>query len=453
MLNINTFEENLTKLSQNWKTSNYLLAVSGGVDSMALAYLFYTSGLRFQIAHVNYGLRGIESDMDEKLVRQFCEEYKIPFNLYTVSDANHKPQHSIQTWARDIRYNFFRKVQKEQNLKYLVTAHHLNDQLETFIINLSKASGIRGLRGIPPADNNILRPLLNFTKKEIYHFAHEHNIPFREDVSNSNRDYLRNKIRHDIVPRLTEINEHFLENFNKSLSYLNLTNEFVQSQIEKITMEIGQTNGSQIILDKQKLDAQSDLAKFEILRPYGFENSIEHHKIFEALTGSKFLSKTHQITVDRNSLIIENLIHSHGDDFNEDVKIKIEWPCYAEKSKFSDENISIDLSKYIIPELHANDSHVKEWFLDCEKIIFPIFLRHKKEGDYFYPFGMTGRKKISKFFKDEKIRILAKPKIWLLTDAEDRVLGVLPLRQDRRFVADNHSSAILKIKLTDKYDK
>ena len=158
------------------ETSNYLLAVSGGADSMVLAYIFNDLGLQFQIAHINYKLRSEDSDLDQKVVQDFCENNNIKFHLYEVSEKDNKPENSIQLWARELRYAFFNEIREKENLDFLVTAHHLNDQLETFIINLSKAAGINGLAGIPANENSILRPLLSFTKKNIYKFAQKNNF-------------------------------------------------------------------------------------------------------------------------------------------------------------------------------------------------------------------------------------------------------------------------------------
>ncbi|PTT29707.1 tRNA lysidine(34) synthetase TilS, partial [Chryseobacterium sp. HMWF028] len=241
MLKKLTFTNQLKNLVREPENRTYLLAVSGGVDSMVLASLFRDFGheiqdskFRFQVAHINYKLRGNDSDLDQKTVQDFCEKNHIKFHLYEVSEKDRKPENSIQLWARELRYSFFKEIQEKENLEFLVTAHHLNDQLETFIINLSKAAGINGLSGIPSNDNNILRPLLNFSKKEIYEFAEQNAVEFREDLSNKKNDYLRNKIRNEIVPMFMETNDHFLENFRKSSLYLNQTKDFIQKKIQEI---------------------------------------------------------------------------------------------------------------------------------------------------------------------------------------------------------------------------
>jgi len=210
VLSLLKFQNALEQLQSDSHQKTYLLAVSGGVDSMVLADMFQVLGFRFEVAHINYHLRNEDSELDQKLVSDFCEKYQIPFHLYEVSENDEKPENSIQNWARELRYRFFREIQQKENLDFLVTAHHLNDQLETFIINLSKASGIRGLSGIPKNENRIIRPLLDFSKDEIYDFAKQNQIEFREDKSNQKTDYLRNKIRHNIVPELEKINPDFL---------------------------------------------------------------------------------------------------------------------------------------------------------------------------------------------------------------------------------------------------
>lgn len=423
--------ENLVSFPENHR---YLLAVSGGADSMVLAFIFKTLGLNFQIAHVNYKLRGEDSDADQKIVEDFCFHYNIKFHLYQVSENDSKPENSIQLWARELRYAFFKQIQEKENLEFLVTAHHLNDQLETFIINLSKASGIKGLSGIPVNDNKIIRPLLNFTKEEIYEFAEENNIKYREDLSNNKSDYLRNKIRNEIVPKLLETNDHFLENFRKSSSFLNQTKDFVEQQIEKIEKTITISSSENKILDKKKLNLESDFVKFEMLKKYGFEKEEEIKKIFKAETGSSFFSKDFQILVNRNELIIVKLNQK-----KENTKEIILTKGFDLTQKL----VVINLSDTISNPEEINQTF--EWDFDAEKLKFPLRVRKKEEGDIFHPIGFAGKKKVSKFFKDEKLSILAKQKIWLLTDGNNCVLGIIPFRQDKRYAKDEGTKSILKI--------
>lgn len=441
MLKKSSFRKQLENLIHQPENQTYLLAVSGGADSMVLASLFLYLrdqkeglGYSFQVAHINYKLRGEDSDKDQKVVQDFCEKNHIRFHLYEVSEKDTKPENSIQLWARELRYAFFKEIQEKEKLKFLVTAHHLNDQLETFIINLSKAAGINGLSGIPANDNHILRPLLSFSKREIYQFAEDNAIEFREDLSNKKSDYLRNKIRNEIVPKLQETNNHFLENFKKSSSYLNQTRDFVQKQILEIENKLSVFNPEHKILSKEKLDQESDFVKFEILKKYGFNQEEEIPKIFKAENNSSFFSKEYQLIVNRNELIF---IDRNKETENKDEILLID------RFDFSENQISINLHNSI-ESIDGINKNI-EWDFDAEKLQFPLYLRKHQDGDEFYPAGFSGKKKVSKFFRDEKLSILARQKIWILSDSKNSVLGIIPLRQDRRYAKDEKTERILKI--------
>jgi len=441
MLEKSSFISQLKNLVHEPENHTYLLAVSGGADSMVLASLFKDLGnkikgseFKFQVAHINYKLRGNDSDLDQKTVQDFCEKNHIKFHLYEVSEKDRKPDNSIQLWARELRYAFFKEIQEKENLEFMVTAHHLNDQLETFIINLSKAAGINGLSGIPSNDNYILRPLLNFSKKEIYQFAEQNNIPFREDLSNKKNDYLRNKIRNEIVPMLMDTNDHFLENFKKSSLYLNQTKDFVQKQIQEIENRITIFNQDYKILSKEKLDQESDFVKFEILKKYGFNQEEEIPKIFKAENNSSFFSKEYQLIVNRDELIF--IDKSNEKEIEEEIVLISHFD-------FSENQININLVDYIESIDGINKGF--EWDFDADKLHFPLRLRKQKEGDELYPSGFSGKKKVSKFFRDEKLSILARQKIWILTDSNDSVLGIIPFRQDRRYAKNEKTKWSLKI--------
>ncbi|MBF8457687.1 tRNA lysidine(34) synthetase TilS [Kaistella sp. G5-32] len=433
MLNLKTFQQSLEKLFPDYRQAKFLLAVSGGVDSMVLLDLFESADLHFKVAHINYKLRGRDSDDDRKLVEGICKKNKIPFHLYEVSEKDNQPKNSIQDWARNLRYEFFRKIQEEEKIDFIVTAHHLNDQLETFIINLSKASGIKGLSGIPANDNKILRPLLQYFKEELYAFAKDNNIQFREDLSNQKNDYLRNKIRNEVVPQLLETNKNFLENFGKSISYLNQTKDFVQEQILKIEKETISENDSYLTINKESFFKQSEYIQFEILRKYGFSEEKEIRKIRKAEVGKIFISNEYRLNVDRETLILRKLE-------NEDEEVDVEEIIL----ELNNEN-ELTFPEPIKSKIKNLGSF--NWKFDLEKVQLPLKLRPRKEGDILYPIGMIGKKKISKFFKDEKIPILAQQKIWLLCDGNNDVLGILPFRQDRRFAATKESKEIIKVKL------
>ncbi|WP_153396004.1 tRNA lysidine(34) synthetase TilS [Chryseobacterium vaccae] len=436
-----SLKNELKNLVSHPEKRSYLLAVSGGADSMVLASLFrdfrdeiQNSEFKIQIAHINYKLRGKDSDLDQETVQDFCEKNNIPFHLYEVSEKDRKPENSIQLWARELRYDFFRKIKEQEQLEFLVTAHHLNDQLETFLINLSKASGIKGLSGIPANDNHILRPLLHVSKDEIYKFAEKNDIAFREDLSNKKSDYLRNKIRNEIVPKLLETNNHFLNNFKRSMFYLNQTKDFAEKQIQEIENKLTVFNPDHKILSKEKLDQESDFVKFEILKKYGFDQENEIPKIFKAENGSSFFSKEYQLIVSRDEFIFINL------NLKQEIKKEI---IVAENIDLSEALLTINLQNCIEDIDGINNNF--NWDFDAERIQFPVYLRKQQDGDEIYPSGFSGKKKVSKFFRDEKLSILARQKIWILCDNNNSVLGIIPLRQDRRYAKGEKTKRVLKI--------
>ena len=433
MITIEQFKGLLQKNTDDFRQQSFLVAVSGGSDSMVLASLFSKIGASFQVAHVNYHLREENSNLDQKLVEEFCKINNIKVHVYEVSEKDEKPEGSIQLWARELRYRFFHKIMDQENLTALATAHHLNDQLETFLINLSRGSGIKGLSGMPN-NKQIVRPLLHFTKEEIYAFAEENNIPFREDASNQKNDYLRNKIRNTITPSLLEINSKFLNQFDQSIRLLKETKNFAFEQAEKIFHEISTRNDNEIIINKIELQKESLFVQYYILEKFGFKNTDENQKIFSAQTGSQFQSKDFSLTINRDEIIISPS-NQHQNKFKDEEIILLKDESIQNK------DLIIDLKDFIEVENQG-----KEWHFELGKITFPIKLRHKKEGDIFQPLGMSGKKKVSKFFKDEKISILAKEKIWLLVDGKDSILGILPYRQDGRWTLNNDSKNKLTIK-------
>jgi tRNA(Ile)-lysidine synthase len=308
LIDFNSFLDNLEQLGEDISSKTFLLAVSGGADSMVLSSLFKMSNLKFEIAHINYHFRGEDSNLDQKIVEDFCTTNQIKFHLKDVSEEEKSKMTSLQNWARKIRYDYFFRILEEENLDYIVTAHHLNDELETFFINLSRGSGIKGLSGIPKNENKILRPLLKFTKAEIYAFAKENHIDFREDKSNQKDDYLRNKIRNHLTPKILGIFPQFLEQFGESLSYLSSVNDFYQNEIEKTFQEIlTEENEEGFTLNKEILLQKPKVLIIEIIRKLGF-SGIEIEKIITAENGKFFRSSTHEISIKKREIFCKKII-------------------------------------------------------------------------------------------------------------------------------------------------
>lgn len=444
-LTLSAFKNSLVSITENGRNKTYLLAVSGGADSMVLLHLMKELEYDFHAAHVNYKLRGEDSDLDQKIAEDFCKKYLVPFHLYTVSDAETKPSGSVQLWARALRYDFFRKIMNDNQLDFLMTAHHLNDQLETFIINLSRGSGIRGLSGIPQSDNGILRPLLQFPKEEIYRFAKEKQVPFREDLSNQKNDYLRNEIRNQIVPLLIGTNPNFLENFQTSLSLLSDSRQLMENKLEEIADEMTTFSDENILLNKSLFSGQSLFVQSEILRKYGFLCSDEIQKIMKAENGKIFFSNKYRLLVDHDTLVITEKKNVEKKESILDIAF-FHAVNISENEIFTFQNDDFQL-KMQLTDRPTSLRDKNEWLFDFEKLNFPLKIRKANEKDLIFPIGMIGKKKLSKFFRDEKIPILAREKIWLLCNGNDEVLGVIPFRQDRRYAADSATNAFLKISI------
>lgn len=419
MLDNYFFHKSITDLIDFHNSKKFLLAVSGGVDSMVMLHIFreisLSKNINFSVAHINYKLRGEDSDMDKKLVSEYCKTNNIPIFIYEVSEIDNKPENkSIQLWARNIRYKFFRKIMADINIDFLVTAHHLDDQLETFLINLSRGSGLLGLRGIPSDDNNIIRPFLNFTKQDIYNFATKNNVPFREDYSNKKNDYLRNKLRNIIIPELVGISENFIINFKKSINILSKSKEFIDKKIDDFLHENSIIKEGYLLLNKKNISEESDFVKYEVMNRFGFNKDIEINKIFSANNGKKFFSKDYTLIIDRSFFILRKI--SIQKEHTEEINFTFNE---------TDDYYSIIFNK--------NKEYIT-WKFDKDKVFPPFKLRKPIRGDKFQPKGMLGKKLVSKFLKDSKIPFLEKDNISIIQDNKNQILGVLPLRQDQRYI-------------------
>ncbi len=408
-----------------------LVAVSGGIDSMVLGDLVLKTNLNFAVAHCNFQLRGKDSEEDEEFVKTYCDQNNIPFftKKFEVKEFKESGNSSTQMAARELRYKWFNELICEHSFDYLLTAHHLNDSLETFFINLSRGTGIQGLTGIKNEESKILRPLLPYSKTEILNYAVENNLVWREDKSNSETDYTRNKIRHHIVPILEEIHPQFLQNFSNTLEFLNSENQIIHQHIELIKNQLFKAEDYFISISIEELLKLNPLSSYlhYLFSIYGFQNTHEIEKILHSENG-EIQSKTHRLIKNRKILLLSEII---SDEFEFEIKLNpeeiLEKPLY------------LKLLKSEIRDLKADES------LDYETIKFPLRLRKMKTGDVFFPLGMKGSKKLSKFFKDEKYSKLEKENTWLLVDDEDRIVYLIGKRMDDRFKITKHTHKYLNI--------
>lgn len=424
-------EQNFAQL----KDKKLLLAVSGGVDSMVLLDLFYKLKFDICVAHCNFQLRGKESDADELLVREICQDGYIPYfiNSFETIDFAKENKLSIQLAARKLRYDWFQELLL-LGFDYVLTAHHLDDNVETFLINFTRGTGLEGLTGIPAQYENIIRPLLPFSRDEIENYAIDNKIQWREDSSNASDKYFRNKLRHNIVPTLKELNTGFLDSFQNTLHHLQQAESLVNDASILVFEKVVKEKGNQLEIHlKTLLEFQNYKAYlFQWLKSYGFSAWNDIYDLVDAQSGKQVFSETHVLLKDREKLIFSERkpINKSEVFIIESIECKVNIPLKLIFSRFSGGK-------------HVNANCI---FVDKDKIKFPLVIRKWQEGDYFYPVGMNGKKKLSKYFKDEKYSLLDKENQWLLC-SEDQIIWVIGKRADQRFITTETTQQNIKIEL------
>ena len=427
-------------IAQNFpslKNGKLFLAVSGGLDSMVLLHLFRQLQYDIAVLHCNFQLRGIESFQDQIFVQEYSIKNSIPF-FYTQFDTENFAKDyklSIQVAARELRYSWFYEQLEEQNYDFILTAHHADDNLETFLINLSRATGLDGLIGIPEQNDKIIRPLLVFNRLDIENYANENQIKWREDSSNASDKYVRNKIRHQLVPILKEIHPNFLASFQKTQQYLQQANEMVDDAASILFSQVVEEKGDAFYFNVKKLSKLPNYKSYlyHWLKDFGFSAWEDIYNLVDGQSGKQVFSNEFRLLKDRKYLILSTLIQEDTIDeyFIEKNQSEVKIPLKLAICKVSD--ISLGSNTII--------------FVDEDLLVFPLVLRKWKTGDYFQPFGMNGKeKKISKLFKDEKLSLLDKENTWLLC-SNNQIVWVTGIRQDERYRIEKTTTNILKIQL------
>ncbi len=420
-----------------------LVALSGGADSVALLHLLLQNGFTCVAAHCNFALRGNESDEDERFVKELCRSWDVELHSTLFDTQTHSKDRkiSIEMAARELRYQWFEELMVQTNTNYLATGHHGSDAIETFLLNLVRGTGIKGLTGIAWRNQHIIRPMLAASAGEVLDYCRSNKLRFRTDSSNMETHYQRNKIRHQIVPLLEELNPSFFGTMQHNMAHMREAEQIFAAEIQRVKEQmVAETEDALLIpirLIKEHPQKQSML--YEILQPYGFPGQITSN-IIESLygiPGKQFFSATHRLVIDRYNLILVAQSHPEPNVYAiEGGQTHIDQP------------LKIELRQFEKPAHYSFPKQNWKIHLDADLIDFPLTIRKMQSGDKFQPLGMQQFKKISDFFVDQKMSLIDKEKIWLLTNGID-IIWVVGQRIDNRYKITPATKNILELELTE----
>ncbi|CAH8283187.1 tRNA(Ile)-lysidine synthase [Mariniflexile fucanivorans] len=435
---IGNFETHINAKLSFLKNSKLLLAISGGIDSVVLTYLCYKLGFNIALAHCNFNLRGKESDADEDFVLQLAEDLDLEVFVesFDTTTFAQDSKLSIQMAARILRYDWFETLAKQLKYDYILTAHHADDNLETFLINFTRGTGLDGLTGIPEINGKLVRPLLPFSREFIEFYAKENHLKWRDDSSNASTKYMRNKLRHDVIPVLKEINPSLLQSFQTTLNNLQGSCDIIDDRIEALFKEgiikLTPTGFKLSIFEIKKFhNIKAYLYRF--LNAYGFTEWDDVTNLLNAQPGKQVFSKHWRLVKDRDYLLLSELV----DDERSIITIsetdkQVETPLGI--LFFDEADAILETSKTIV-------------YVDKTTLNFPLTLRTWEEGDVFFPLGMDGKKKkVSKYLKDEKQSLLEKEQTWVLCSGK-AIIWIVGMRADNRFKVSENTKHILRIEL------
>ena len=419
-----------------------LLTVSGGVDSMVMLSLFTRCGYRVGVAHCNFQLRGAESDEDEVLVEDEAKKHGAAFynRRFETRAEMERTGESMEMAARRLRYAWFDALSREHGYTAIAIAHHADDSIETFFINLLRGTGLRGLTGISTQVGKVIRPLLFASRKEILEYAVQNRIPFREDSSNRSTKYLRNKIRLGLIPRIREINPKFTDLMRRNIERLTDTQLFIEAAVAHMREEVVTQADGIATIHVERIEAAypRNFAVYELLSSqYGFKGDVCDalcRALSEAATGRRFYAREYVATVDRGRILVERI--APGDACEVTVEQGAQR-SYCGNSVLYYEYCDIDTIKnFGVPENIAQ--------IDADRLQFPLTLRRWRDGDWFVPFGMTGRKKVSDFLVDAKVSVAEKQRQFVLLSG-DEIVWLVGRRIDDRYRLTPDTENVLRI--------
>ena len=408
------------------KEGKYLVALSGGADSVFLTHVLHRLGYAIDAAHCNFHLRGEESDRDEAFCKNLCERLGIALHIVHFDTKTYADLHkvSIEMAARDLRYNYFEQLRKDIGADGICVAHHMEDSVETILLNIIRGTGLNGLTGISPRNGYILRPMLNVTRKEIELYLDACGEEYVTDSTNLEAVALRNKIRLEVMPLLKIINPSVCEDIAKMSVRLTEASKVMDAAMQNAANRVCNDN----IIDTGKLlnEVSPEMVLFHILSPYGFQPA-QIENISSSLTclktGSTWKSDSHELLFNRGSLIIEKINNPETREY----KIP-ETGTYnlGDGLRISVKMVDVD-DNFVVPKTSNTVA------VDAEKVRFPLTIRRAANGDRFIPFGMKGSKLVSDYLTDKKKTLFEKRQQRVITDAEGRVVWLIGERTDNRF--------------------
>lgn len=416
-----------------------LVAVSGGADSVALLHLLVGAGLYCEVTHCNFSLRGDESDGDELFVRQLCDENNLICHVikFDTVDVASKQKVSIEMAARDLRYNWFNALMAQHGMDVLATGHHGNDAIETFFLNLTRGTGIKGLAGISWKRGNLIRPLLFAQSADIIAYCKANGLAFRTDSSNIDTNILRNKLRHQIIPLFEDINPAFFQTMLSNMLLLSEVSEVFTNEVERFKETVVASEEGAVLISLSLLakHPQRKSLLFEILRPYGFKGAVMDSILsgLDGIPGKQYFSETHRLVRDRyNLILVEREALTQPVFYIQAGEIAITSPLKLAIRVF-------DRTPDFKYSTHPEVAH-----FDADLIDFPLEIRSWKNGDQFQPLGMTHFKKLSDYFVNEKFTLIEKEKTWLLISNND-IIWVIGKRLDNRYKVTSLTKHVLEI--------
>lgn len=430
----------------DYKNASFLVGVSGGLDSMVLATMFVKAKLSFGVAHCNFSLRGEESDSDEEFVMDYFRSLKVPGFSVRFDTSNYADEHrlGIQEAARELRYRFFKQTANHQGYDFIVTAHHLNDNVETMLLNLGSGTGLRGIKGIPPINGNIIRPLIGFSRQEIISFAKSYAVPFREDSSNISLKYSRNALRHKIIPELGNIKPGFLEKCAASMSLLHAQLRVYDYFVDEFKKKLLTIEAGQLKINISTLMGLPEpyVMLYECLQDLGFRNAQCREMttaIGKGQSGKMWYSETHEVLLDRECFIVRIKAA------DKDVRIFIG----ENAGLFREKGFEISLE---ISATFDFSTPARQIYVDGHKLSYPLLLRRWQPGDLFHPLGMMGkRKKVKSYLSDAKLSLFDKEEVYVL-ESKGKIVWLVGFRQDERFIPFSGCKKIVCISI-DHYAK